>query len=246
MSTDFSVASAGASMFSNLPNPNPNIFLGSTVLTYDGAIGANNAVYIPPLVGSYMLLGTEVQSNFSLATANCFVESWVYFNSIAVGGVQNQSIVAKQYSGLTQMTLYANTTTVSFGAKQDVGDAGISSINTFSLSTGRWYHIAGSWNLQTLTLNVFVNGFGGNSRTMTTPAFLPYIPITVGGTYFLSGQNDYYIQDIRMTKGGNVPTGNFTPVRGPFPNASPTYITGMGPVVLSLNSTYISPVITMR
>ena len=80
---------------------------------------------------------------------------------------------------------------------------------------------------------------------MTLPGWLPYVPITVGGSYFFSGQNDYYIRDIRMTKGGNVPTGNFTPAPGPFPTASPTYVAGMGPVVLSLNSTYISPVITM-
>jgi len=230
-------------MLSNLPNPNPNIFLNSTVLTYGGAPTANNAVYIPPLDGSYMLLGTEVPSNFSLATANCFVEAWVYYNSI---GGTSQNIVAKQYSGLSQLQFFINSTTVGFGAKQDVGGAGILSTNTFSLSTGRWYHLAGSWNLQTLTLNVFINGFGGNATTMTLPGWNSYIPITVGGSYLVSGQSNHYIQDVRMTKGGNVPTGNFTPVAGPFPNASPTYVAGMGPVVLSLNSTYISPVITMR
>ena len=243
MSTVFNVASTGASMLSNLPNPNPNIFLGLSALTYGGAPTANNAVYIPASLGSYMLLGTEVPSNFSLATANCFVEAWVYYNSI---GASNQNIVAKQYSGLSQLQLSVNSTSVSFAAKQAVGGTGILSTNTFSLSTGRWYHIAGSWNLQTLTLNVFINGFGGNATTMTLPGWNSYIPITVGGSYFFSGQNDYYIQDVRMTQGGNVPTGNFTPVAGPFPNASPTYVAGMGPVVLSLNSTYISPVITMR
>jgi hypothetical protein len=243
MSTAFSLASAGASMLSNLPNPNPKIFLGSTVLTYDGALGSNNAVYVPASVGSYMLLGTEVPSNFSLATANCFVETWVYYNSI---GASSQYIVAKQYSGLSQLQFFINSTTVGFGAKQAAGGAGVLSTNAYSLSTGQWYHIAGSWNLQTLTLNVFINGFGGNAITMTLPGWLPYIPITVGGSYVVSGQSNHYIQDVRMTKGGNVPTGNFTPVRGPFPNAPPTYVAGMGPVVLSLNSTYISPVITMR
>ena len=244
MSTAFSIASAGASMLSNLPNPNPNIFLNSTVLTYDGAVGSNNAVYVPASVGSYMLLGTEVPSNFSLATANCFVESWVYYNSI---GATTQNIVAKQYSGLSQFQLAVQGgTAVYFGAKQDAGGTGILSTNIFSLSTGQWYHIAGSWNLQTLTLNVFINGFGGNSITMTLPMWTSWIPITVGGSYLTSGQSDHYIQDVRMTKGGNVPTGNFTPVRGPFPNAPPTYVAGMGPVVLSLNSEYISPVITMR
>jgi hypothetical protein len=243
MSTAFSLASAGASMLSNLPNPNPNIFLGSTVLTYDGALGSNNAVYVPASVGSYMLLGTEVPSNFSLATANCFVETWVYYNSI---GASSQNIVAKQYSGFSQLQFFINSTTVGFGAKQAADGAGVLSTNAYSLSTGQWYHIAGSWNLQTLTLNVFINGFGGNARTMTLPGWLPYIPITVGGSYVVSGLRNHYIQDVRMTKGGNVPTGNFTPVRGPFPNAPPTYVAGMGPVVLSLNSTYISPVITMR
>ena len=243
MSASFSVASAGASMLSNLPNPNPNIFLGLSALTYGGAPTANNAVYIPASVGSYMLLGTEVPSSFDLSTANCFVESWVYFNSLST---TSQNIIARQYSGLSQLQLSVNSTSVSFAAKQAVGGTGINSTNTFSLSTGQWYHIAGSWNLQTLTLNVFINGFGGNSITMTSPLFLPWTPVTIGASYAFSGFNDYYIQDIRMTKGGNVPTGNFTPVQGPFPNASPTYVTGMGPVVLSLNSTYISPVITMR
>ena len=243
MSIDLNVTSAGSSMLSNLTNPNPNIFLNSTVLTYGGAPTANNAVYIPASLGSYMLLGTEVPSSFDLSTANCFVESWVYFNSL---GTTSQNIIARQYSGLSQFQLAINSTSVYFGAKQAVGGTGINSTNTFSLSTGRWYHIAGSWNLQTLTLNVFINGYGGNATTMTTPAYWQTIPVTIGASYAFSGFNDYYIQDVRMTKGGNVPTGNFTPVAGPFPNASPTYVAGMGPVVLSLNSTYISPVITMR
>lgn len=242
MSANFSDASAGASMLSNLSNPNPNIFLGSTALTYGGAPTANNAVYIPASVGSYMLLGTEVPSNFDLSTANCFVESWVYFNTI---GVPTQSIIARQYAGLSQLLLVVSSTSVQFAAKQAVGGTGIASINNFSLSTGQWYHIAGSWNLQTLTLNVFINGFGGNATTMTTPVFYRTTPVTIGASYSSNGGNNYYIQDVRMTKGGNVPTGNFTPVQGPFPNASPTYVAGMGPVVLSLNSEYINPVITM-
>jgi hypothetical protein len=242
MSLGFSVTSASASAMSNTSNPNPNIFLGSSVLTYGGAPTANNAVYIPASTGSYMLLGTEVQSNFSLATANCFIESWVYFNSL---GVTQQNIIARQYAGLSQLQLSVGSTYIQFGAKQEAGGAGISSINNFSLATGQWYHIAGSWNLQTLTLNVFINGYGGNSNVMTSPVFYSWTPVTVGGTYFFSGGNDFYIQDVRMTKGGNVPTGNFTPVPGPFPNASPTYVSGMGPVVLSLNSEYITPVITM-
>jgi hypothetical protein len=246
MSTYLNGVSAGASVASNTTKPNPNIFLGSTVLMYGGAPTANNAVYVPASVGSYMLLGTEVPSNFSLAIANCFIETWVYFNSITALGTAYQNIVARQYQGLSQFQLGVSTSLVAFGAKQAVGGTGVVSANTFSLSTGRWYHIAGSWNLQTLTLNVFINGFGGNATTMTTPGFLPYIPVTIGGSYFINGQNDYYIQDVRMTKGGNVPTGNFTPIQGPFPKATPTYVAGMGPVVLSLNSEYISPVITMR
>ena len=243
MSINLKDTSAGSSRLSNLSNPNPNIFLGSSVLTYGSAPTGNNSVYIPASLGSYMLLGTGVPSNFDLSTANCFVESWVYFNSL---GTTSQNIIARQYSGLSQFQLAINSTSVYFGAKQAVGGTGINSTNNFSFSTGQWYHIAGSWNLQTLTLNVFINGFGGNSTTMTSPLFLPWTPVTIGASYAFSGFNDYYIQDVRMTKGGNVPTGNFTPVAGPFPNASPTYVTGMGPVVLSLNSTYISPVITMR
>jgi hypothetical protein len=243
MSADFKITSAGSSMLSNLPNPNPNIFLGSSVLTYGGAPTGNNAVYIPAITGSYMNLGTEVPSNFDLTTANCFVESWVYYNSISA---TSQNIVARQYSGLSQFQLAVNSSAVYFGAKQAVGGTGILSTNNFSLSTGQWYHIAGSWNLSTLTLNVFINGFGGNSITMTSPLFLPWTPVTIGASYPNNGFSDYYIQDVRMTKGGNVPTGNFTPSPGPFSNSSPTYVTGMGPVVLSLNSTYINPVITMR
>jgi Concanavalin A-like lectin/glucanases superfamily len=234
--------SAGACTMTTPLVPSSSFFLGSSSLSF-GTPTSNNSVYIPASAGSYVNIGLNVPSNFSLAVSNCFLEAWLYPVSLSTSA---QSIVARQLSALgTQLLITANNTTVQFGARQAVGGAVITSLNTFSLSTSTWYHIAGSWNLTTSTLNVFVNGFGGHPTTMTTPSYSSGTPTTIGGSQTSTGFNSYYIQDVRMTQGGNVPTGNFTPVPGPFATTSPTYVAGMGPVVLSLNSSYISPQSTL-
>ena len=234
--------SAGACTLANPLIPSYSTFLGSSTLSF-GTPSSNNSVYIPASAGSYMNLGLNIPSNFSLAVSNCFIETWVYIVSLSAS---SQPVVARQIPSIgTQLALTITNTTVSLSIKQAVGGAGVSSTNTFSLSTSTWYHIAGSWNLQTLALNVFINGFGGNSTTVTLPQYFYGIPTTIGGSYSNNGTSSYYIQDARMTQGGSVPIGNFTPVQGPFPNASPAYVAGMGPVVLSLNSSYIRPQSTM-
>jgi hypothetical protein len=184
---------------------------------------------LPGTYGSYVNLGQTHPTNFNLGTNNLFCEAWVYLNSFnsvstTIIGRMNTTISPSE-----DWMLWIN------GSKQPqfrVTASGVSqdASSTTVLSTGAWYHIAGSWNYSTKQQYVFVNGVASSPNTFSgTPLNNSTWAVQIGiytgpasGGQFMNG----YIQDIRVIRGGTVPTTTFTPSAAPFSSGIPSYVTG--------------------
>ena len=183
---------------------------------------------LPGTSGSYVNLGNTHPTNFDLNTNNLFCEAWVYFNSF---NSVSTTIIGRQNTTISpgeDWMLWINSAkqpqfrVVSSVVVQDAS-------STTVLSTGVWYHIAGSWNYSTKQLYVFINGVASSPTTFSgTPLNnsirAVQIGIYTGGTngQFMNG----YIQDIRVIQGGTVPSATFTPATASFDNGLPSYSTG--------------------
>ena len=120
---------------------------------------------------------------------------------------------------------------------------GAAQVQAGTITTNRWYHIAGSWNYSNQTIYGFVNGSLVGSATLSgTPRYNTSSSVQIGAANSAGFLGDYYpfngyIQDVRVTRGGTVPTTTFTPAAAPFGLASPSYVSG-GTTVLSLATQY--------
>jgi hypothetical protein len=186
-----------------------------------------------------MNLGTSSPASFDLSTNNLFVEAWVYFNNPLVAF---QCVVADgpAGSGTDVECWFLSLDGISrprFGVYGTV----VTSSTTLTFST--WYHIAASYNSG--TAYIFVNGGTPNSVSVSSSARSSSgASLTIGAypspdsAIYMSG----YIQDLRVIKGGTVPTTSFTPVLPPFSNplaTLPYSLTG-GTVAYTLRSQFIT------
>lgn len=213
---------------------------GSTKIVYGRGPAGNTAAYFPGISGSYMLFNSS-PSIFDLSTSNLFVECWIYLNSLST---QFQCIIANGPTGSgTSKECWILRINPS-NAVDFIINAALpkTATSTTTLSTLTWYHIAASYNSGTSTGYVFINGGTPNSIASVTPTSSSGSVITIGAypsplsAIYMNG----YIRDIRIIKGGTVPTAGFTYETSPWPYKSiPSYVSG-GTNVFGLAAQYMS------
>jgi hypothetical protein len=189
------------------------------------------------------MLINSTPATFDLATSNLFVECWVYFNSLT--SPQFQCIVANGPTGSgTNQECWAIRINVSNAVDFIINSsASRTATSTTILSTGQWYHIAASYDSGSSIGYIFVNGGTPNSINLVTPKTSTGASLTLGAypspasaAFSMNG----YISDLRVVKGGIVPTTSFTPSSVPFGESLPPYVTGSGTNVLSIVTQYLS------
>ena len=253
-STDLVYQGGSLSPIASFP-PGTSAFQGSASLI-PTAPTSNTAVYLPGPTGNYLNFGGTSPGNFDTTTSNLFVECWFY--SIGPGGggdgrIQQMAAVSGPTVSTTEVwgLIYQNSALnlVQFFMYPTSG-AATSVTLSVTLNYGNWYYLAGSWNAQTKTCYVFCNGVASAGATMTgTPRAYSTSYSFMIGADFNTGNTAYgYMRDLRVIKGGIVPTTNFTPEAAPFNVVnSPSYapqglnvFTLLGQFTSSNNSTVIN------
>ena len=219
---------------------------GTATITYGGAPTSNTALSLPGTSGNYMLLPASHPTNFDPSTSNVFVEAWVYWNGANWTATSGGGIYERENVGNTiqDFGMYTDNTgkLTSYMYTQN-GSILRAAYNTSTLNVQQWYHVAFAYNTVNQTSYVWVNGNIGTSSTASNPArytvtqtYIGFNPINMPSVYAWNG----YINDLRVIKGGIVPTTSFTPVSAPFRLNVPPYVTG-GSTVLSLYEQYFNP-----
>jgi len=234
-------------------NAPPYVSGGTTVLSLYEQYFYPSWLSLPGPTGNYMNLGTTHPAHFDTASSNLFVEAWFYSPGPGGGGdgriqhiiaVSGPTVTSTEVWGLffyqgnyADFYMY-NTVNTAYEAR-----------NSTALQYNTWYHLAGSWDSVNKKTYVFVNGSVGatvGNLLSTTPRAFDSSHTLQIGTDFLTGNTAKgYIQDVRVTQGGLVPTTSFTPVTAPFGLASPSYVSG-GTTVLSLATQYFQTGLTTK
>ena len=234
------------SLASYLPPPSvPSVSIqpyiqGFVQVSYRTAPTGNTAVYFRGLPSSYLNFGSTSPANFDLGVSNLFVESWVYIvanQATATSIIGRHNTIASpaedwmlwiSSTGLPRMRV-TSTAVVS-------QDATLATVMNLS----QWYHLAGSFDTTNKKIYVFLNGTASAATTFTgTPRYNSTWAIQAG--IYTGGQyQNGYTQDIRVVRGGIVPTTSFTPSSAPFGASLPPYVSGNGTNVMSITSQYLS------
>ena len=224
----------------SLTATNAQVYKGTAAVTYGGAPTSNTALSLPGTSGSYMNLGATHPSNFDTSVSNLFCEAWVYLNSFQtvsttiIGRSNTTASPSENWMLWINSSKQPQFRVTSSGAAQDGSLATV-------MNTGQWYHLAGSWDNTNKKIYVFLNGtasaatnFSGTALFNSTWAIQLGLYTGGSGGQYVNG----YVRDVRVTRGGIVPTASFTPVAAPFGLASPSYVASMGTTVLSLATQY--------
>jgi hypothetical protein len=216
---------------------------GSTVLSLYEQYFTPSWLALPGTNNNYMLLPPTHPVNYDPSTSNVFVEAWVYWNGANWTATNGGAIYEKENVGSTvqDFGLYVDGSVAKLTAYMYTQNGNIlRPIYGTALNVKQWYHVAFGYNTVNQTAYVWVNGLVGTTSTASNPArysvtytFIGNNPFNIPSTYAWNG----YIQDLRVTRGGTIPTGNFTPGSAPFGLASPSYVSG-GTTVLSLATQY--------
>jgi hypothetical protein len=184
-----------------------------------------------------MNLGSSTPANFDYNASNLFCEFWWYTSNVNTGNLN------------TPISLgVINTTATSYRIQVSlISGFGLnfstSVSNTTSLSASTWYHFAFSVDSTNKVIYPFVNGFGGVSASYAgTLSYNSAHTLVIGYSNALSTAYyyDQYIQDMRIVQGGIVPVTNFTPASPSFQYVLPSYVTGTGGTVFTLQSQFVN------
>lgn len=240
-STDLVAQGGSLSPVVSIP-PGTSAFQGGTSLITT-APTSNTAVYLPGPTGNYLNFGGSSPGNFDTTTSNLFVEAWFY--SIGPGGggdgrIQQMAAVSGPTVTTTEVwgLIYQNSALnlVQFFMYPTSGSATVASLSV-TLNYGNWYYLAGAWNYQTKTCYAFCNGVASTGATMAgTPRAYSSSSYSfmIGADFNTGNTANGYIHDLRVTKGGIVPTTNFTPETAPFSVVNPPSYVQQGLNVFTL------------
>jgi|694.fasta_scaffold22338_3 hypothetical protein len=206
---------------------------------------------LPGTNGNYMLLPSTHPTNFDPGASSLFIEAWVYWNGANFTATNGGTIYERENAGSTVQDygLYTdNTGTLTSYMYTQNGSILRPTFST-ALSVKRWYHVAFGYSTLNQTAYIWVNGnvgitssaSGNPARYSSVNTFIGNAPLNAGfgQTYAWNG----YIQDMRVTRGGIIPTTSFTPVSPPFSLLTPSYVPG-GTCVLSLATQYFLNTLT--
>jgi hypothetical protein len=218
-------------------SPGPAQLQGSAALVTN-APTSNTAVYFPGSVGSYMNLGASSATNINQNTSNIFIEAWVYFIDFTVAHrIFVRAPDAVSPAGTVDIVFRTSSTTLYF----NYGTGGVAggANGPSALTAGRWYHVAISSVVGGGNSYCFMDGVPGTGIVVAQDTYNASYTSIIG-----AGSSEYskmYIRDLRVVRGGVVPTATFTPEAATWAYGSvPSYVTG-GTNVLGLAAQYMTP-----
>jgi hypothetical protein len=219
-------------------SPGPAQLQGSAALVTTVAGVSNTAVYFPGTSGSYMGLGSSTPTNFDINSSNCFIETWVYLNTIAsLQYIYSRRVAYNSTDEIGILFEGGGTNKFDFFIRTNSGYKDCRTSLTYT-TTGVWYHIAASYDKDNNTAYIFVNGTISNSLLLSaTPTYTSGYQTIIGHGW---NPGNMYIRDLRVVQGGVVPTTSFTPGAAPFSYASPGYVAGMGTTVFTLLGQFVT------
>jgi len=200
------------------------------------APSSNVALVLPGTTGNYVNFGPTHPAHFDTRTSNLFMEAWVYCN--AANGSVNQQIIAVTDATSSDWNMFIGTDNkVHFGYWAPTYTEVLTS---GTISFAAWNHVALSWDYTTRNKYVFLNGVASGPTTSgTTGVYTATREVRIGSETTGSVFNGY-IRDVRVVKGGTVPTASFTREQAPFQFVAPPYVTGMGTPVFALDKQFFS------
>jgi hypothetical protein len=204
---------------------------------------------LPGTNGNYMLLPSTHPTNFDPGASSLFIEAWVYWNGANFSATNGGTIYERENAGPTVQDygLYTDNTGI-LTSYMYTQNGSILRPTSTALAVKTWYHVAFGYSTLNQTAYIWLNGNIGTTATASNPAryssintFIGNSPLNAGAgqTYAWNG----YIQDMRVTKGGIIPTTSFTPVSPPFSLLAPSYVPG-GTCVLSMATQYFLNTLT--
>jgi hypothetical protein len=181
---------------------NAQVKFGSTSLLLDG-----NSDYLN--IGDNADLKINTTDDFT-------IECWARFNALGSNVIVNKGGI----NGVSwpNYTFGMNPSNQAYFFVYQNGGTNVN-VTSSALSTGQWYHLAGTWDAATGTCELYVDGV--SQGTSTNGALVPYSTNTndfnIG--HQPSGVGDYFdgwIDDLRVTFGVRRYTTNFTPPAAEF------------------------------
>jgi hypothetical protein len=232
--------------YNGLPNGYTIPVIGTLAPTSN--IGVLTSKYnISSPFDNYLNFNTSLNLDWTIS--NLFCECWVYS--------QFASILNAQVPIFSAYDLATGTRHFDFGVYTSSGATYVPSVLIGSqiLSAPQnirgpggiatWHHLAFSIRPDTSNIYLYVDGTITSYPAIST-TYLPTANIYLGFTN-KTGVTGYsssmlYYQDLRIIKGGQIPTTNFTPSQEPWPLRSvPSYVPG-GTNILGLAAQYLQQV----
>lgn len=217
---------------------------GNARVLYGTAPTGNTAAYFDGSTGTYINLGTSTPVNFNLNTSNIFCEAWIYLNTF---DSPSNRIIFHEGTGGLNWSFQVNSGKPFFSSWGTVSGVltafNFSGSNTTTTST--WVHVAWAYTTAGRPI-VYLNGIPelGSPLANYIIGYNSVNNTLIGRNFspFLNG----YIRDMRIIKGGTVPTTSFTPQAAPWAYASvPSYSSG-GTNVLGLAAQYMTTTQLLR
>jgi hypothetical protein len=198
------------------------------------APSSNVALVFPGTSGNYVNFGPTHPMNFSLATSNLYVESWIYPGSVTATQVIIGRVPLTTVSLGDDWGLFIDTDSKLKLSMNNTVPATTTAISAGTLTVNQWVHVAASYNSGTNQMYVFINGtVTGPTPFVGTPNYRT-LNALLGAGNGLQYPFNGYIRDTRVIQGGSVPTASFTPDQVPFGLISPSYTPQMGTAVFAL------------
>ncbi len=209
-----------------------------STLTLSGGVSSN-----PPAA----VFGAAHPLNFDANTSNTMIEAFIYHTD--TGGQSYKTIFTigdplRSISTTSQPLLFTVSSTYSLICYLRT-DTGSTLSSTGSLSSGVWYHVAAFIDVVNSTVSLAINGTLGGTVSITG-GLISNGPLNFSAAIGASQNsgNKYgfpgYISDLRVVRGGEVPSVSFTAPTAPgvFSSSAPSYFTG-GTTIFTL-SDYMS------
>jgi hypothetical protein len=172
---------------------------GGSSLAFDGS-------------GDYVSIADS--ADFTFGSGNFTIEFWVYPSD------STQRIIASHGNAALPGTAWDftrfSTGAVLFNCYDTVGSVIIGALQSPSITTNAWTHVALVRNGNSFVL--YANGIGGSVLTSSSPLYDPSSAIDIGRLVGVGNAFNGYIDDFRITKGVARYTANFTPPTAPLPD----------------------------
>lgn len=182
-------------------------------------------------------INTPASTSLNLYTANSTVECWFNLASYSTGSNPTADATLFSFYSGSAATYYAvKISNTGFLKIAKDGGGAASDTSTTAIALNTWYHFAWIHTANTTTNVFYINGanvtstFSNPSLTNTFPLNPATSILYIGATYYNNTPYTYidpligYISNLRVVRGTQVYTGNFTPPQSILPAIANTQL----------------------